>query len=434
MPRGTGHQFVLYGDTCSGVSGRLHERTFAAVNAVVRRLVPSPDFIVFTGDEIVGLTADPEQLRAQWQHWLAREMGWLDRQTIPIWHATGNDTTYDEMSEAMFRDVLNMPCNGPPGQEGLSYWVRRGDLLLIFVHTGWSGLGGEGHVETEWLRRVLTQHADARHKLVIGHHPVYPINGFSGSYQREVGPEHAAAFWTILVDAEVLAYICGHILAFDVQVHRGVLQICTAGAGTAHRMPDGVEYLHCVQAVLDSEGLRYQVPDETGLVRERLEWPIRRLPVERWRTLPAGESRALLTGRLGPGRFAAFRFTGQAAAEGTNHAQTLLSAFSPGILAPLWIGVRGPRQILTAIIGGQPGRSPHYWHGAELQPGARFDLHLLAYGDMGPGGILYRFGDSGRWSSLVAASATGPERLDWPERWSVGHAQGGLTDRRFLDA
>ena len=362
----------------------------------------------------------------------AHEMGWLDRQTIPVWHATSNHTTYNEMSEAMFRDVLNMPRNGPPGQEGLSYWVRRGDLLVIFVHTGWSGLGGEGHVETEWLQGVLTQHADARHKLVVGHHPVYPINGFSGSYQREIGPEHAATFWAILVDAGVLAYICGHILAFDVQVHRGVLQICTAGAGTAHRMPDGVEYLHCVQAVLDSEGLRYQVLDETGLVRERLEWPIRRLPVERWRTLPAGESRALLTGRLGPGRFAAFRFTGQAAAEGTNHAQTLLSAFSPGILAPLWIGVRGPRQILTAIIGGQPGRSPHYWHGAELQPGARFDLHLLAYGDMGPGGILYRFGDSGRWSSLVAASATGPERLDWPERWSVGHAQGGLTDRRFL--
>ena len=432
MPRGAGHQFVLYGDACSGVSGGLHERTFAAVNAVVRRLVPSPDFIVFTGDEIVGLTADSEQLRAQWQHWLAHEMGWLDRQTIPLWHATSNHTTYNEMSEAVFRDVLNMPRNGPHGQEGLSYWVRRGDLIVIFVHTGWSGLGGEGHVETEWLQGVLTQHSDARHKLVVGHHPVYPINGFSGSYQREIGPEHAAAFWAILVEAGVLAYICGHILAFDVQVHRGVLQICTAGAGTAHRMPDGAEYLHCVQAVLDGEGLRYQVLDETGLVRERLEWPIRRLPAERWRTLPAGESRALLTGQLGAGRFAAFRFTGQAAPEGSNLAQTLLSAFSPGALAPLWIGVRGPKQRLTAIIGGQPGRSPHYWHGPELEPGARFDLYLLAHADMGAGGMLYRLGDRDPWSSLVAASATGPEQLDWPDRWSVGHAQGGSTDRRFL--
>ncbi len=140
-------------------------------------------------------------------------------------------------------------------------------------------------------------------------------------------------------------------------------------------MPDGVEYLHCVQAVLDSEGLRYQVLDETGLVRERLEWPIRKLPAERWRPLPAGESRALLTGTLGPGRFAAFRFTGQAAPEGSNLAQTLLSAFSPGVLAPLWIGVRGPKQRLTAIISGQPGLecSPKSCSAGELKLAARPD-------------------------------------------------------------
>jgi hypothetical protein len=172
LPRGAGHQFVLYGDACSGIPGALHERNFAAVNAVLRRLAPQPEFILFPGDEIIGLTADAESLRAQWRHWLDREMGWLDRRTIPIWHTTGNHTAYDEMSEAVFRDVLGLPRNGPPGQEGVSYWVRRGDLLMVFVHTLWTGLGGEGHVETDWLRRVLGQHADARHKLVVGHHPV----------------------------------------------------------------------------------------------------------------------------------------------------------------------------------------------------------------------------------------------------------------------
>src|ERR1700751_4740072 len=102
VPRGQGHQFLLYGDACSGVSGALHEQTFASVNAVIRRLSPPPDFIVFTGDEIIGLTADPEELRAQWRHWLGHEMSWLDRRMTPIWHATGNHTTYDKMSEAAF--------------------------------------------------------------------------------------------------------------------------------------------------------------------------------------------------------------------------------------------------------------------------------------------------------------------------------------------
>ncbi|MEY9238637.1 hypothetical protein ABIF78_011018 [Bradyrhizobium japonicum] len=64
LPRGKGHQFLLYGDSCSGVPGALHEKTFASVNAVVQRLRPQPEFVLFPGDEIIGLTPDPDALRA----------------------------------------------------------------------------------------------------------------------------------------------------------------------------------------------------------------------------------------------------------------------------------------------------------------------------------------------------------------------------------
>ena len=425
LPRGQGHQFVLYGDACSGVSGALHERTFAGVNAAVRRLAPSPEFILFLGDEIAGYTADADTLRKQWRHWLDHEMAWLDRRAIPLWHTTSNHATYDAMSEAVFREVHDhLPRNGPPGQEGLSYWVRRGDLLLVFVHTLWTGLGGEGHVETDWLHAVLHQHADARHKLVTGHHPIHPVNGFAGAYQRDVGPEHATEFWDVLVEGGVLAYLCGHILAFDVQAHRGVLQICTAGAGTAHRMPEGVEYLHAVQAALDGQGLRYQVFDAEGRVRERLSWPLPVPPVEQWQAL--GEA------GVGKDEIVAFRFTGDAAAAGTSTIQTLLSAFQPGVRAPLWIGLSGPAQRLTVILEPEPGRSPHYWLGPALEAGAPFDIQLLVHPGMGPGGLLYRLAADAPWSSLSAASAWGAERLEWPSRWSVGHGQEGPGDRAFL--
>ncbi|MCP3476647.1 hypothetical protein NLM33_41475 [Bradyrhizobium sp. CCGUVB1N3] len=92
-----------------------------------------------------------------------------------------------------------------------------------------------------------------------------------GTYQREIGHEYAHPFWNILVNENVLACLCSHILAFDVQAHRGVLQMCTAGAGTTHRMPGDVEYLHCVQAALDERGIRYQVLDIDGAVRERMD-------------------------------------------------------------------------------------------------------------------------------------------------------------------
>jgi hypothetical protein len=435
VPRGPGHQFVVYGDACSGVPGALHERTFAAINTVLRRLAPAPEFIGFLGDEIVGLTADPDELRRQWRYWLEQEMGWLDRETIPLWHTTGNHTAYDPMSEAVFQEVLgHLPRNGPPGQQGLSYWVRKDDLLLVFVHTLWTGLGGEGHVETAWLGEVLRQHSDARHKIVLGHHPIHPINGFSGAYQREVGPEHAVAFWDTLVENQVLAYFCSHILAFDVQVHRGVLQVCTAGAGTAHRMPEGIEYLHGVQAALDARGMRYQVLDSEGVARERLTWPLHLPPFDRWRALPAGESCAGITGEPATDRTIAFRFIGTAAADGTSRPQTLLSAFQPGFQASAWIGLRGSQQRLTVTMAPEPHRSPHFWHGPSFAPGKSFDIRILFHAGMGPGGILCWSEQDQGWSSLAAASPWGVERLRWPERWGIGQGPNGQEDRKFLGA
>ena len=429
VPRGNGHQFVLYGDSCSGVPNAPHERTFASVNAVLRRLTPQPEFILFPGDEVIGLTTDADALRAQWRHWLDVEMAWLDKDTIPLYHTTSNHTTYDEMSERVFAEMLpHLPRNGPSDQKGLSYFVRCDDLLLVSVHTCWSGLGGEGHVETDWLGATLREHADARYKFVVGHHPVFPINGFSGAYQREIGTEHGPTFWRLLVEHGVFAYLCSHILAFDVQVHEGALQIASAGAGTAHRMPEGVEYLHAVQAALDGDGLRFQVLDTEGNVRERLSWPLSLPPSAQWKALPHNSSTPL----FGPeDSLVACRVAGGAPAT-TGAAQTLISsATAADRLDPLWIGLTGPTNRLTVIIGAVPGRSPHSWFGPPLHGQTDFDLQLALHKDMGPGGILWRHGDASPWNSLDGASAWGPERLDWPSRWMVGHGVGGPDDRPF---
>jgi hypothetical protein len=227
-----------------------------------------------------------------------------------------------------------------------------------------------------------------------------------------------------------MAYLCSHILAFDVQVHRGVLQVCTAGAGTAHRMPEGIEYLHCVQGALDGEGLRYQVLDTEGRVRERLSWPLQLADVAQWRVLPAGVSEALLAGGPYDDRILGLRFTGRAAAAGDGSGQTLLAAFHPDLQMPLWIGLRGIDQRLCVIVGPEARRSPHYWSGPAIAAGSPFDLRLVIHAGMGPGGFLYRGGKTG-WSSLAAASAWGAERLVWPQRWSIGHATRGSADQPF---
>lgn len=276
LPRGPGHQFVIYGDSCSGIPGGPFQATFTAINKVLQQLRPAPEFILFPGDHIQGVTPDEAALREQWQYFFDHEMAWLDRQATPFYSATSNHNTYSVMSETVWRDVFaDLPRNGPREQAGLAYWVRRGNLLLVVVNTSFSGLGGNGHVETAWLEGVLAAHADARHKLVMGHYPVWPVNGYDQSPNWRIVPDEGRALWSVLTRHRVTAYLCSHVIAFDAQVHDDVLQLTTGGAGTNYG-PGGFmgddEYHHLVQISLDDQGLRGQTLDMQGKIREELQW------------------------------------------------------------------------------------------------------------------------------------------------------------------
>ncbi|MBW2368049.1 MAG: metallophosphoesterase [Deltaproteobacteria bacterium] len=288
-PHGDGHQFVFYGDCASGIPGQLWGRNFAQVNNVLQRLYPEPEFIVFLGDHILGSFAETHaeplgiekqwwDIKKQWHHWLNKEMDWLDSNRVPVYHVTSNHDTYDEASERVWREVFpGIPHNGPPDQKGLSYWVRRGDLLLVVVNTNFSGLGGNGHVECSWLDSTLTAQADARYKIVAGHVPAFPVNGYDERPRWCIAKGEAEDFWSVLTRHRVIAYLCSHIIAFDVQEHQGVLQVCSGGAGTnfgpggtgeGQFMGEG-EYHHFVQAALDENEFRLQTVDKDGCVRER---------------------------------------------------------------------------------------------------------------------------------------------------------------------
>jgi hypothetical protein len=274
VPHGDGHQFVFYGNCCSGIPGEPSEKNFARVNAVLQRLTPAPDFIVFLGDHIVGPYAKTHPIQEQWSYWLNKEMSWLDTTRIPFYHCPGNHDTFDAVSEDVLRSVFpNIPRNGPPGQAGLSYWVQRGDLLLVFVNTNSPRLGGLN----KWLDAVLSTHQDVPYKLVFGHHPVFPVNGYTEHPAWCVVRDEADAFWSVLVRHRVIGYLCSHIIAFDVQEHQGVIQVCSGGAGTSYGsggfMGDG-EYHHLVQAALDKDGFRLQTVDIEDNIRERFSRPI----------------------------------------------------------------------------------------------------------------------------------------------------------------
>jgi hypothetical protein len=435
LPRDeSGFHFLLYGDCCSGVPGAPQESTFASVNSVAGRIWPPPEFICFLGDEISGLTADCEVLRAQWKHWLEYEMAWLDREAIPLYHVTSNHTIYDVASEQIFREVLSyLPGNGPKGQEGLSYFVRRNDLLLVFINTSTLALGGDGWVETEWIEKTLRENADAHYKFVVGHQPIYPVKGYAGPRMGEVMPDIGSCLWNLFVRNGVFAYLCGHMLCFDVQVHRGVLQLLTSGAGTSHLLPG--EYHHVTQCAIDQDGFRCETVDSAGQIRERLSWPLRLKPDTQWQALSAGVTTAPSfphTGSREEPYVILFGFAGVNSSAINGSAQTLLSAWRvDSRLAALWIGLCGIECEITVKISPVEGRSPQLWRGPRLAISEPFSFQLAIHIGMGPGGVLWRSHESAPWTSLVASSTWGAERLGTFAQWSVGHDRADATREPF---
>ena len=429
-----GRNFVLYSDCCSGSPGP-NARNLQAVNSVVSRISPPPEFISFPGDAIGGYTDDYTELRRQWDYWLGTEMAWLRGRDLPLYQSTSNHNTYDAGSEQVFREVHpDLPQNGPTSQQGLAYYIRKGNLLYVSTHQP----DQKQLIDYDWLRRVLTEHADCRFKFVTGHFPVFPVNGYLAWPNWCFPPEQRRPFWDILVEHKVDAYLASHIIAFDVQAHDGILQILSGGAGTNHGpggfMPGTSEYLHAVQVAIDNQGLRYRVRDDQGRVREQLSWPLEHPAVKDWRELDVPQASDTLSAVDWSKEVVALRISGRFQRERPHQEdQTILCGidFSEGV-EPVWIGIDGDSGRLVVRIVPLSGYGWQVWMGPKLKVGDSFDFQLAFHPDMGPGGVLYRQQETDAWSTLESTSCKGTESLKPPVRWAVGHSQSGAEDRRFV--
>lgn len=443
LPRdGTGRQFVYYADCCSGVAGASNEKNHIAVNQMVQRIKPRPEFIAFPGDAVVGYITDYQALRKQWDYWTNVEMGWLKGTGIPLYQSTSNHNTYDLGSEKVFCEVHpHLPQNGAGDQKGLAYYVRNGNLLYVSTHQPDRTRPYRKYmlIDTAWLDEVLKKNADARFKLVVGHYPVFPVNGYTQYPLWCFRPKERQPFWNVLVKHGVTAYLASHILAFDVQVHAGIPQILSGGAGTMGSgplamMPLRSEYLHAVQMALDSKGLRCQVRDVAGKVRESLSWPFALPATDKWHTLEPASGGATLAAQKITGAIGAWRFQGQ-----TNKAmpgaapQTLICGWDnmEGV-ATVWIGFDDyPRRLVVRLVP-QSGYGRQTWTGPAIKDKSTFDFQVALHSGMGPGGVLFRQEESAAWESLASTSSKGAEDLTWPRNWVLGHGQSGPSEWPFV--
>ncbi|MBM4076452.1 MAG: hypothetical protein FJ267_12530, partial [Planctomycetes bacterium] len=315
-----GRHFVFYSDCCSGIPGAPNEQSHAAINGIVSRIRPEPEFIAFPGDSVMGYIDDYEKLRSQWNYWYDTEMAWLKKTRIPLYQSTSNHNTYDDGSERVFREVHpTIPQNGPDHQQGLAWYIRNGNLLYVSTHQPdrTRPYRRQMKMETEWLADVLRQHADVPFKFVVGHYPVFPVNGYTQYPQWSFRPEERTPFWNVLVENRVTAYLCSHILAFDVQIHQGIPQILSGGAGTMGSgplalMPTRTESLHASQVAVDRQGIQVRTLQTNGQFKDAFVWPFHLASPEsrQWPTIESSKVVAEMS-RISPaGKAIAWRFQG----------------------------------------------------------------------------------------------------------------------------
>jgi hypothetical protein len=237
--------------------------------------------------------------------------------------------------------------------------------------------------------------------------------------------------WDVLTQHGVEAYICSHVIAFDVQVHRGVLQITSGGAGTIYgpggAMPCPPEYHHFVDLAADDLGLRLQTRDIMGSLREWLVWPpgnaCEHHLVESAKadTVIEIAEPDVWCRDVRASHLLVWRFTGPCGSTSTPHQLHLLSARAADGEDGFEICIDAGRLVARRHEAAGGKRLTTRWSGPTVPSGPAIDVEIGIHTGMGPGGVLWRFASRNlAWSSMTTAAATGFEGLHWCGRWSLG--------------
>jgi hypothetical protein len=238
--------FVVFGDsrditknTTTGISPYLYPIAVAVANE-------SPDLVIYNGDLVSGwiisesspvATDYPAQFR-NWMTAVSPIHNFTTGSGIPLYmirgnHEDGPNETVMPLLDAYLASVArDMPLNGPPGEERLTYsftW-KGAKFIGIDEYTPHNGL--KETVDQNWVDKELTN--DTRPFIfVFGHAPAYPVDSDldDKGYDLSVRPEQRDLFWNSLADHHVTAYFSGHAHMYVRGVVQGVQQVVSGNGG-----------------------------------------------------------------------------------------------------------------------------------------------------------------------------------------------------------
>ncbi|MFA6317278.1 MAG: metallophosphoesterase [Elusimicrobiota bacterium] len=217
------------------------------------------ELVVFPGDMVSGGGASFLGIRDQLAHWReVMEPLYNDERFFGarVYPGLGNHEVWGTDGEKAFLEVFpKLPGNGPKGSEGLAYSFDRGTVHFVMLDTTGSGPGGKqgaAGLPLDWLRSDLkaARERGAEHVFVFGHDPAFPVASHVAGSLPQLGRKRLFrgydlsgvkardAFWKLLAEFKVAAYVCGHEHLNAIESIDGVFQVVAGAAGAPLYRPN----------------------------------------------------------------------------------------------------------------------------------------------------------------------------------------------------
>jgi hypothetical protein len=217
-----------------------------------------PGFVLVCGDMVDGRWWDSPQCvehmgTVYYSAWIRR----MEKHGLKYYTAVGDHELGDDPwpkwkvdliphFEKIYTDYFKMPQNGPENKKGLAYYVREGDLLLVTVETfeviDDSLVVDVTGQQLEWFDRVLSEHADAKFKIVQGHVGLWGDLKIRSSSMLKISGEKDSDFYQTMKKHGVDAYLCGEFHDVTVLEEDGIWQI-VHGSSWGRTMINTQDYL-----------------------------------------------------------------------------------------------------------------------------------------------------------------------------------------------
>jgi hypothetical protein len=213
----------------------------------------NPDFLIVGGDMVMGEWDAPDwndkdsidkYSNRYYPAWIKR----MNDHGLKFYTAIGdheigdNDWPTEKRLEAVkiykeaFARHFKMPENGPSSMKGTAFWWRHKNVLFISMDLFEEGKSRNGLIkigvtgeQLSWFRKILSENADADHRIVVGHAPVLgPVRKWSSSALMVNGGRESE-FWQTMKEYRVDAYLCGEVHAITCTERDGIMQIAHGG-------------------------------------------------------------------------------------------------------------------------------------------------------------------------------------------------------------